>query len=117
MTVVRLSFYDDDRGPLGTREITDGRVTLSLPAGAHEVTVNLVIPEPAGLAGATDAEVLDAAVRLLDRYPEPGPAGLDELMAVVRKVLTRLAGRAREAGEPAPADLARQAHQRWGSES
>jgi hypothetical protein len=78
--VVLLRFYDDDHGPCGSYRVAGGVTTLAVPAGAEEVTVDLVLPEPGGLAGAADAEVLEAAGRLLDRYPEPGfDGGLHDL--------------------------------------
>lgn len=111
--LVRLHFYDDDHGPLSHEEVSPPGVfhTLAIPAMAEEVTVELIIPEPGGLAGATDAEVLDAAGRLTVTY---GNAEFDSLMGVVRKVLRRLADRAREAGGPSPDELARKSREKLG---
>lgn len=106
--VVLLRFYDDDHGPCGEYKAGAGVTTFAVPAGADEVTADLVLPEPGGLAGATDSEVLFAAERLMQRYGNAEPNG--PLLSLVRGYLIGLAERAREAGYPSPAEDARTSH-------
>lgn len=113
--VVLLRFYDDDHGPCGSFTVSSagGAETLAVPVGAQEVTVELVLPEPGGLAGATDAEVLFAAERLMDRYPEPGVKTSLGLHGLMKAHIRATAERAREAGYPSPAEDARASNAKW----
>lgn len=112
--VVLLRFYDDDHGPCGSYKVAGGVTTLAVPAGAEEMTVDLVLPEPGGLAGATDAEVLFAAERLLYRYNRTISGTVTE---AISKRLIELAERARDVGYPSPAVDAAASNARWSGEA
>lgn len=95
--VVLLRFYDDDHGPCAsyTADMSGAPVTLPVDGlgAAQELTVELVLPEPVGLAGAADAEVLEAADRLIGNMGEAGSH-----ITTTRSVLAMAADRAREPG-------------------
>lgn len=101
---VLIRFYDDDHGPCGSYRLGPGVSTVPVPVDTEEMTAELVLPEP-GLAGATDAEVLFAAERLVQRYGNAETNG--PLLSLARQYLTSLAERARDLNEPSPAGLIR----------
>jgi hypothetical protein len=93
--VVLLRFYDDDHGPCGSYTVSPGVRTVAVPVDAQEMTADFTPAGTSDRSELSDADVLDAAGRLLTRY---GGTENGQMLTVVRATLDRVASRAREPG-------------------